>query len=39
MFEKIKYFFDVKLYTEKQVFNFYMRSVITQEQYESIIKE
>lgn len=37
MFEKIKKFYDMGLYTAEQVYMFYERRVITAEQYENII--
>ena len=39
MYEKIKKFYDMGLYTEKQIFNYYIKGIISKEQYESIIKE
>jgi len=39
MFEKIKRFYDLKLYTKKQIKQFYDKGVITLDQYELIIRE
>lgn len=36
MFEKIKHFFDLKLYTKEQVHKFVEKGVITFEQYKEI---
>ena len=37
MFDKIKRFFNIKLYTEEQVKHFYEKGIITLEQYNCII--
>ena len=37
MFEKIKRFFDMGLYTKEQVYKFAQKGVITEEQYNGII--
>lgn len=37
MYEKIKKFYDMGLYTAEQVYMFYNRGIITAEQYENII--
>ena len=39
MFEKIKKFFNLKLYTEKQIHQFAEKGVITPEQYAAITGE
>ena len=39
MFEKIKRFFNLKLYTKKQIRQFCMKGVITPEQYKQITGE
>lgn len=39
MFEKIKKFFNLKIYTEKQIHQFVEKGVITPEQYEEITGE
>lgn len=39
MFEKIKKFYDMKLYTKEQVKKFADKGVITLEQYEEIVSE
>lgn len=39
MFEKIKKFYDKKLYTKEQVYNFYKKGAITHEQYKEIVGE
>ncbi len=39
MYEKIKKFYDLKLYTKKQVRQFCSRGVITAEQYAEITGE
>ena len=39
MFEKIKRFFNLKLYTKKQIRQFCDKSVITPEQYKQITGE
>lgn len=39
MFEKIKRFFNLKLYTKKQIHQFAEKGVITKEQYKLIIGE
>ena len=38
MFEKIKKFYDMKLYTDEQVHNFVLKGVITEDQYLEIIE-
>ena len=38
MYEKIKRFYEMGLYNKHQVRQFYIRGVITEEQYESIVK-
>lgn len=37
MYEKIKKFYDMGLYSAEQVFMFYEKGIITAEQYEEII--
>ena len=39
MFEKLKRFFNMKLYTKKQIHQFAEKDVITPEQYTSITGE
>ena len=39
MFEKIKRFYKLGLYTKEQVFKFFEKGVITEEQYNEIIGE
>lgn len=39
MFDKIKKFYDVKLYTKKQVHQFAEKGAITREQYKLITGE
>lgn len=39
MFEKIKRFFDIGLYTKEQVYRFAEKGIITEEQYKEIIGE
>lgn len=39
MFEKIKRFYDLGLYTAEQVYKFFEKGVITEEEYKSIIEE
>ena len=39
MFEKIKKFYDLGLYTAEQVQKFVEKGVITEEEYKSIVKE
>lgn len=39
MFEKIRKFFDLKLYTKKQIRQFCDKGVITPEQYKQITGE
>ena len=39
MFEKIKKFYDMGLYTEEQVYKFVEKGIITEEQYRLIIGE
>ena len=39
MFEKLKRFFNLKLYTKKQIHQFAEKGVITQEQYTAITGE
>lgn len=39
MFEKIKRFFNLKLYTKKQIRQFRTKGVITPEQYKQITGE
>lgn len=39
MFEKIKRFFNLKLYTKKQIRQFCDKGVITQKQYKQITGE
>ena len=39
MFEKIKKFYVMGLYTKEQVYKFLEKSVITEEEYKSIVKE
>ena len=38
MFEKIKKYYDMGLYSKQQVRQFYIRGVITEEQYKSIVE-
>lgn len=37
MFEKIKKFYDMGLYTAEQVYKFVIKGVITEEEYEKIV--
>lgn len=37
MYEKIKRFYDKKLYTKEQVHQFYLKGVITEAQYKEIV--
>ena len=37
MFAKIKRFFDMGLYTKEQVYKFFEKGVITEEEYKSIV--
>lgn len=37
MFEKIKRFYDLGLYTKEQVYKFYEKGIITLEAYDKII--
>ena len=39
MFDKILKFFQLKLYTKKQIADFVKKGVITPEQYEQIVGE
>lgn len=39
MFEKIKRFYDLKLYTDKQVHKFCEKGIITEKQYQEITGE
>ena len=39
MFEKIKKFYDMGLYTKEQVYKFAEKGVITEEEYKSIVEE
>ena len=39
MFEKIKRFFDMGLYTKEQVHKFFEKGAITEEEYKSIVEE
>lgn len=39
MFEKIKRFYDLKLYTDKHVRKFYEKGIITVDQYRKITGE
>ena len=39
MFEKIKRFYDLGLYTAEQVHKFAEKGVITEEEYKSIVEE
>lgn len=39
MFEKIKRFFDIGLYTKEQVYKFALKGVITEKEYKSIVDE
>lgn len=39
MFEKIKKFYIMGLYTKEQVYKFFEKGVITEEEYKSIIEE
>ena len=38
MFEKIKKFYDMGLYTAEQVYQFVVKGVITEQQYNEIIR-
>ena len=38
MFEKIKKFYDMNLYSKEQVYKFVEKGVITEEQYNIIVK-
>lgn len=37
MFEKIKKFYDMKLYTKEQVYKFVEKGIITEAQYHEIV--
>ena len=37
MFEKIKRFYELGLYKQEQVYQFYAKGVITEEQYKEIV--
>lgn len=39
MFEKVKRFYDLGLYTKEQVATFVRRGVLTEEQYKEIVGE
>ena len=39
MFEKIKRFYDLGLYTKEQVYKFYEKGIITLEEYKIIVGE
>lgn len=39
MFEKIKKFYIMGLYTKEQVYKFFEKGVITEEEYTSIVEE
>lgn len=39
MFEKVKRFYDLGLYTKAQVARFVVKNVLTEEQYEAITGE
>lgn len=39
MFYKIKRFYDIGLYTAKQVYHFVVKGIITEEQYNQIVGE
>lgn len=39
LFEKIKHFYELGLYTAQQVRQFYLKDKITREQYKTIIGE
>ena len=39
MFEKIKKFYVMGLYTKDQVYKFFEKGVITEEEYKSIVEE
>ena len=36
MFEKIKRFYEMRLYTAEQVYNFFLKSKITEQEYNDI---
>ena len=39
MFDKIKKFYVMGLYTKEQVYKFFEKGVITEEEYKSIVEE
>lgn len=39
MFEKIKRFYKLGLYTKEQVYKFALRGVITEEQFKEVVTE
>ena len=39
MYEKIKRFYDLGLYTKEQVYKFYEKGIITLEEYKIIVGE
>ena len=39
MYEKIKRFYDLGLYTKEQVYKFYEKGIITLEEYKRIVGE
>lgn len=39
MFEKIKRFYEMKLYTQEMVYKFVEKGIITEAQYAEIVKE
>ncbi len=39
MFEKIKRFYDMKLYTKEMVYMFVYKGIITEAQYADIVKQ
>lgn len=39
MFEKIKRFYELGLYTKEQVYKFYEKGIITLEEYKRIVGE
>ena len=39
MFDKIKRFYDMKLYTKGQVYKFFEKGIITEKQYKEIVDQ
>lgn len=37
MFEKIKRFFDIRLYTKEQVYKFFEKGVLAEEEFNEIV--